>query len=80
MAFSPIISWQIDGETMEIWTDFIFLGPKSLQMVTAGMKLTDTCFWKKSYDKLSILKSRYTTWLTNVHIVSYSFSSSHVWI
>ena len=79
-ASSPIISWQIDGETMEIRTDFIFLGPKSLQMVTAGMKLTDTCFWKKSYDKLSILKSRYTTWLTNVHIVSYSFSSSHVWI
>ena len=69
MAFSPIISWQIDGETMEIVTDFIFLGPKSLQMVTAGMKLTDTCFWKKRYDKLSVLKSRYITWLTNVRIV-----------
>ena len=38
MASSPITSWQIDGETMEIVTDFIFLGPKSLQIVTAGMK------------------------------------------
>ena len=43
MASGPITSWQIDGETMEILTDFIFLGPKSLQMVTAGMKLKDTC-------------------------------------
>ena len=42
MASSPIISWQIDGETMETVTDFIFLGAKSLQMVTAAMKLKDT--------------------------------------
>ena len=54
---------------MEIVTDFIFLGPKLLQMVTADMKLTDTCFWKKRYDKLSVLKTRYVTWLTNVRIV-----------
>ena len=39
----PITSWQIDGETMETMTDFIFLGQKSLQMVTAAMKLKDTC-------------------------------------
>jgi len=39
MESSPIISWQIDGETMETVTDFIFLGSKSLQMVTAAMKL-----------------------------------------
>ena len=39
MASSPIISWKIDGETMETVTDFIFLGAKSLQMVTAAMKL-----------------------------------------
>ena len=39
MASSPITSWQIDGETMETVTDFIFGGaPKSLQMVTAAMK------------------------------------------
>ena len=39
MESSPIISWQIDGETMETVTDFIFLGSKSLRMVTAAMKL-----------------------------------------
>ena len=38
MASSPITSWQIDGETMETVTDFIFWAPKSLQMVTAAMK------------------------------------------
>ena len=43
MASSPITSWQIDGETMETVTDFIFLGSKSLQMVTTAMKLKDTC-------------------------------------
>ena len=42
MASGPITSWQIDGETMETVTNFIFLGPKSLQMVTAAMKLKDT--------------------------------------
>ena len=42
MASGPITSWQIDGATMETMTDFIFLGQKSLQMVTAAMKLKDT--------------------------------------
>ena len=42
MAFGPITSWQIDGETVEAVSDFIFLAPKSLQMVTAAMKLKDT--------------------------------------
>ena len=41
MASVPITSWQIDGETMETVTDFIFLGSESLQMVTATMKLKD---------------------------------------
>ena len=41
MASSPIISWQIDGETMETVTDLFSWAPKSLQMVTAAMKLTD---------------------------------------
>ena len=41
MASGPIISWQIDGETVEIVADFIFWVPKSLQMVTAAMKLKD---------------------------------------
>ena len=43
MASSPITSWQIDGETMQTVTDFIFRAPKSLQMVTAAMKLKDAC-------------------------------------
>ena len=43
MASSSITSWQIDGETMGTVTDFIFLAPKSLQMVAAAMKLKDTC-------------------------------------
>ena len=43
MASSPITSWQIDGETVETERDFIFLGPKSLQMVTSAMKLKDAC-------------------------------------
>ena len=41
MASSPITSWQIDGETVETVTDFIFGAPKSLQMVIAAMKLKD---------------------------------------
>ena len=44
MSSSPITSWQIDGETMETVTDFIWGAPKSLQMVTEAMKLKDTCF------------------------------------
>ena len=42
-AFGPITSWQIDGKKMETVTDFIFLGFKLLQMVTAAMKLKDAC-------------------------------------
>ena len=41
MVSDPTTSWQIDGETMEIVTDFLFWAPKSLQMVTAAMKLKD---------------------------------------
>ena len=44
MASSPITSWQIDGETV---ADLIFLGSKSLQMVTAAMKLKDTNFLER---------------------------------
>ena len=39
MAYGPITSWEIDGETLETVADFIFLAPKSLQMVTTAMKL-----------------------------------------
>ena len=43
MTSGPITSWQIDGETMETVRDFILGAPKSLQMVTADMKLKGTC-------------------------------------
>ena len=43
MASGPSTSWQMDGKTMETVTDFIFLAPKSLQIVTAAMKLKDAC-------------------------------------
>ena len=42
MASGPITSWRTDGETVEIFSDFILGAPKSLQMVTAAMKLKDT--------------------------------------
>ena len=44
MASGPIISWQIDGETMETMRDYFFWGPKSLQLVTIAIKLKDVCF------------------------------------
>ena len=43
MASTPITAWQIDRETMETVRDFIFWAPKSLQTVTAAMKLKDAC-------------------------------------
>ena len=43
MASGPIISWEIDGETVETVSDFFWGAPKSLQMVTAVMKLKDAC-------------------------------------
>ena len=52
MAFGPITSWQIDGETLETVADFILGAPKSLQMVTAAMKLKDAySLEKKSFDQ-----------------------------
>ena len=50
MASSPITSWQIDGETVETGSDFIFGAPTSLQMVTAAMKLKDA-YSLESYDQ-----------------------------
>ena len=47
MESGPITSWQIDGEIMETVTDFIFWAAKSLQMVTAAMKLKDICSFEE---------------------------------
>ena len=46
MASGPITSWEIDGETVQTLSDFISGAPKSLQMVTAAMKLKDTYSWE----------------------------------
>ena len=51
MAYGPITSWQINGETVETVSDF-FWASKSLQMVTAAMKLKDAYSLEKSYDQL----------------------------
>ena len=51
IASGPITSWEIDGETVETVSDFIFWAPKSLQMVIAAMKLKDTYSLEKSYDQ-----------------------------
>ena len=51
MASGPITSWEIDGETVETVSDFIFWAPKSLQMVTAAMKLKDAYSLEEKYDQ-----------------------------
>ena len=51
MASGPITSWQIDWETMETVMDFILFGSKTLQTVTAAVKLKSLTPWKKSYDQ-----------------------------
>ena len=81
-ASGPITSWQIDGETMQIvtfsWT------PKSLQMVTAAMKLKERLKapWKKSHDqpRQHIRKQRHYFANKGPSSQSYGFSSSHVWM
>ena len=71
MANSPITSWQIEWEKVETVTDFIFLAPKSLRMVTAAMKLRrHLLLGRKAMTNLdSVLKSREITLMIKVHIV-----------
>ena len=79
MASGPITSWQMDGETVETVANFIFLGSKitadddcSQEVLTSGRKVMTNLD--------SILKSRHITLPTKVRLVSYAFSSSHVWM
>ena len=88
MTFSPITSWQIDGETMETVRDFIFLGSKITAHGDCNHEIKRRLLLgRKVWTNLdSILKSRGITLLTKVHIdkgpysQSYGFSSSHVWM
>ena len=81
MASGPIISWQIDGETMETVTDFIFLNSKINADSDYSHEVKTLALWKKIMTNLdSILKSRDITLPTNVHLIKPSFSSSHIWM
>ena len=79
MAFSPITSWQIDGETVETVTDFIFGGSK----ITAdGDCSHEIAPWKKSYDQPRQHIKKQTHYFADKGPSSqtYGFSSSHVWM
>ena len=82
MASSPIISRQIDGKTVETVADFIFLAPKSLQMVTAARKLKKLTPCKGSFDqsRQHIKKQRHYFANKGLSSQSYGFSSGHVWM
>ena len=81
MASGPITSWQRDGETVETVADFILGAPKSLQIVTAAMKLKDSP-WKESYDqpRKHIKKQRHCFPNKGPSSQGYGFSSGHVWM
>ena len=82
MASGPIISWQIDRETMKTVADFMFLGYKITVMVTAVIKLKDACSLKKSFDQLGQHIQKQTHHFANKgpYNESNGFSSSHVWM
>ena len=82
MASSPITSWQIDGQTMETVTDFILGASKSLQMVTAAMKLKTLTPWKESYDQPRWQLQKQRHYFANKCSSSqgYGFSCGHVWM
>ena len=82
MASGSIISWQIDGEKMQTVADFIFLDSKSLQMVTAAMKLKKLAPWKKSYaqPRQHIKKQRHHLANKGPYSQNCGFSSNHVQI
>ena len=69
MASSPIISWEIDGETVETVPDFIFWAPKSLQMVIAAMKLKDTYSLEEKLWPTLIAYSKAETLLCQLRLV-----------
>ena len=77
MAYGPVTSWQIHMETVSLFWG----APKSLQMVTAAIKLKDAP-WKKSYDqpRQHIKKQRHYFANKGPSSQGYGFSSSHVWM
>ena len=82
MASSPTTSWQIDGKTMEIVTDFIFLGSKITADGDYSHEIKTLAPWKKSYDqpRQHIKKQRHYFANKGLSSQSYGFPSSHVWM
>ena len=82
MAFSPITSWQIDGETMETVRDFIFLGSKITADGDCSHEIKRLALWKKSYDQLRqhIIKRRHCFADKGLFTQNCGFSSSRVWM
>ena len=82
MASSLITSLQIDGETMEIVTDFIFLGSKITACGDCSQKIKRLAPWKKSYDppRQHIKKQRHYFADKGPSSQSYGFPSNHVWM
>ena len=82
MASGPITSWEIDGDTVETVSDFIFLGSKITSDGDYSHEIKrNLLLGRKVMTNLdSILKSRDITLPTNVHSQVYGFSSGHVWM
>ena len=82
MASGPITSWEIDRETVETVSDFIFWAPKLLQMVTEAMKLKDTYSLEESYDQPRQHIQKQRCYFANKRPSSqgYGFSNGHVWM
>ena len=78
MASSPIISWQIDGETAETVADFIFWGSK----ITIAIKVKDACSLEENYDqpRHTIKKQRHYFANKGPSSQGYGFSCGHVWM
>ena len=82
MAFGPITSWQIDGETVETVSDFILGGSKITADGDCSHEIKTLTPWKKSYDqpRWHIQKQRHYFANKGLSSQGYGFSSSHVWI
>ena len=82
MAFGPITSWQIDGETVETVTDFIFLGSKITADGDCSHEIKTLAPWKKIYDKprQHIKKQKHYFANKGPSSQGYGFSSGHVWM
>ena len=82
MAFGPITSWQIGGETMEIVTDFLFLGSRITAYGDCSHEIKRHFPWKKMYDQPGqhIKNQRHYFANKSPSSEGYGFSSSHIWM